>query len=175
MKRRCTQPEDPGGLLQETVASFAAAAEAKLVQLIAEYAPQQPTISCDRDRILQVFSNLLGNATKISADGGHIVLRAETRGRELVFSVADDGPGIREEDIEHLFERYWRSDDVRYSGTGLGLAIARGIVGAHGGRIWVESVLGHGATFFFTVPLVDATDARAVGGRADPLPAERPS
>jgi signal transduction histidine kinase len=92
----------------------------------------------------------------------------ETRGRDLLFSVADDGPGISAEDAKHLFERYWRSEEVRYSGTGLGLAIARGIVGAHGGRIWVESVLGRGAKFSFTLPLGDAGGARAVEGTGRP-------
>ena len=74
-----------------------------------------------------------------------------------MFSISDDGPGIGEEDLAHLFERYWRSDDAEYKGTGLGLAIARGIVTAHGGRIWAESELGHGASFFFTVPVADVT------------------
>jgi signal transduction histidine kinase len=66
--------------------------------------------------------------------------------------VTDDGPGISQENVAHLFERYWRAAEVQYKGTGLGLAIASGIVGAHGGRIWAESVPGRGATFLFTVP-----------------------
>lgn len=70
----------------------------------------------------------------------------------MLFSVADDGPGISEEDVKHLFERYWRSGQAEYRGTGLGLAISRGIVAAHGGQLWVETRLGHGATFFFTLP-----------------------
>ena len=77
-----------------------------------------------------------------------------------MFAVSDDGPGISEEDVKHLFERYWRSADATYKGTGLGLAIARGIVNAHGGRIWVESELGHGATFFFTIPAAGAAGRR---------------
>ena len=71
--------------------------------------------------------------------------------------MADTGPGISEDDVKHLFERYWRGGEAEYRGTGLGLAISRGIVGAHGGKLWVESVLGHGATFFFTIPAADET------------------
>ncbi len=74
-----------------------------------------------------------------------------------MFAVSDDGPGISEEDVKHLFERYWRSSEAEYEGTGLGLAIARGIVSAHGGVIWAESELGRGATFQFTVPAADMT------------------
>ena len=68
--------------------------------------------------------------------------------------VSDNGPGISEADVPHLFERYWRSGEAHYKGSGLGLAIASGIVGAHGGKIWVESALGRGANFLFTVPVV---------------------
>ena len=125
--------------------------------MTADVEPHLPKVYCDRDRILQVLSNLVGNATKATAEGGHITLRVEARGHELLFAVSDDGPGISEEDVKHLFERYWRSGEAEYKGTGLGLAIARGIVSAHGGRIWVESELGHGATFLFTVPAADET------------------
>jgi len=162
------QSENPGALLQETVASFATAAETKHLRLTAELEPNLPPISCDRDRILQVLSNLVGNATKATSAGGSIILRLENRGRDLLFSVADDGPGISEEDAKHLFERYWRSQEARYSGTGLGLAIARGIVSAHGGRIWVDSVLGHGAKFSFTIPLVESANAQAAGATSGP-------
>ena len=82
----------------------------------------------------------------------------EARGHDLLFSVSDDGPGISEENGQFLFERYWRGVDATYKGTGLGLAIARGIVNAHGGRIWVESEPGRGATFLFTIPAADAGD-----------------
>jgi signal transduction histidine kinase len=118
--------------------------------------PQLPKLDGDRERILQVLSNLVGNATKVITEGGHVTLRVEARGRDLLFAVSDDGPGIGEENVKYLFERYWRGDDPTYKGTGLGLAIAKGIVNAHGGQIWVESQLGHGATFLFTIPAAGA-------------------
>ena len=151
------QPHDAGALIQETLASFEGAAQEKGLRLTADVEPNLPKVYCDRDRILQVFSNLVGNAANATAEGGHITLRVEARGYELLFTVSDDGPGISEEDLKHLFERYWRSGEVEYRGTGLGLAISRGIVIAHGGRMWAESELGHGATFLFTVPVADET------------------
>lgn len=146
---------DPGGIIDETFASFENTARESHLLLTANVEPHLPQISCDRDRILQVLSNLVGNAAKVTAAGGHIALRVEARDKDLLFSVTDDGPGIGEDDLKHLFERYWRSDDVQYKGTGLGLAIAAGLVAAHGGRIWAQSRLGAGATFRFSVPSVE--------------------
>ena len=156
------QPQDAGALIRETLMSFEGVAQDKDLQLTADVAPDLPKIYCDRDRILQVLSNLVGNATKVTPTGGHITLRAERGENELLFTVLDNGPGILEEDLKHLFERYWRSGEVEYRGTGLGLAIARGIIVAHGGRIWAESEFGRGATFFFTVPAADLTPLFAV-------------
>jgi signal transduction histidine kinase len=146
------QSEDPRPMIDDTLTGFEGAAQEKQLELTAEIGPDLPSVYCDHDRILQVLSNLVGNAIKVTAEGGHIVVRVEARDRDLWFAVSDDGPGIAPEDLKHLFERYWRSDDAHYKGTGLGLAIARGIVAAHGGRIWAESEPGHGATFWFTVP-----------------------
>jgi signal transduction histidine kinase len=143
---------DPGGMIDETLASFETAARERQLGFSAEIQPDLPRVWCDRDRILQVLSNLVGNATKATADGGHITLRVETRGAELWFSVADSGQGISKDDLQHIFERYWRSDDAAYKGTGLGLAIAAGILAAHKGRIWAESDLGQGARFWFALP-----------------------
>lgn len=151
------QPQDPGSLIQETLASFEGVAQEKELRLTANVEPHLPQVFCDYDRIIQVFANLVGNATKVMSEGGQISLRVEGRGHEVLFVVSDTGPGISEEDVKHLFERYWRSDDSGYKGTGLGLAIASGIVSAHGGRIWAESELGRGATFFFTIPTADVT------------------
>lgn len=147
---------NPASILHETMANFEAIAQAGGLHLMAEVEPGIPKVLCDRDRILQVFSNLVSNATKVTAPGGSIRLRVESRGDEVVFSVLDTGPGIQGGDAAHLFDRYWRSDEANYKGSGLGLAICRGIVNAHGGQIWAESEPGHGAMFFFTLPKEDA-------------------
>ena len=144
----------PGSMIDEALASFDGVAQQKKQRLTAQVAPDLPEVYCDRDRILQVLSNLVGNASTATPEGGVITLRAETRGDEVLFVVSDNGPGISEADVPHLFERYWRSGEAHYKGSGLGLAIASGIVGAHGGKIWVESALGRGANFLFTVPVV---------------------
>ncbi len=146
------QPEAPGAILNETVSSFEGTAQAKGVQLRADADPQLPMALCDRGRILQVLSNLVGNALSVTAEGGQVRLLAEARDREILFAVMDTGTGLSGEDLEHLFERYWRSGEARYKGTGLGLAIAQGIIAAHQGRIWAESELGRGSTFYFTLP-----------------------
>jgi signal transduction histidine kinase len=151
------QPQDPGPVIQETLASFEGVAQAKGLELTAAVEPHLPKVFCDSERILQVLANLVGNAIKVTAKGGHITLRVEPGGHEVLFSVSDNGPGISEEDLKHLFERYWRSGKAEYKGTGLGLAIASGIVSAHGGRIWAESELARGATFRFTIPTADLT------------------
>ena len=155
------QPNDPSSIIHEALESFESVAQEKRQRLTTGVDPHLPMVYCDRDRILQVLSNLIGNAIKASPEGGHITVRVEPRERDLLFVVADNGPGIGDEDLKHLFEPYFRSGDVSYKGTGLGLAIAKGIVGAHGGRIWPESELGHGATFYFTVPTANAAVIRA--------------
>jgi signal transduction histidine kinase len=149
------EPQGPGSMIDETLARFASVEQAKRLRWTADIQPSLPPVSCDRDRILQVLSNLVANATKAAPEAGHITLRVERRGSDLLFSVTDDGPGISEEDAKHLFERYWRSPEAGYKGTGLGLAIANGIVSAHGGRIWVDSERGRGTAVLFTLPMPD--------------------
>jgi signal transduction histidine kinase/DNA-binding NarL/FixJ family response regulator len=105
-------------------------------------------VRAERHRVLQVLTNLLGNATKF-APGGTIELRLESLSNEVRFVVVDDGPGIAPEDLPHVFSRFWRRNE---RGLGLGLHIAKGVVEAHGGRIWVDSQVGKGAAFSFTLP-----------------------
>jgi signal transduction histidine kinase len=109
-----------------------------------------PQIECDGDRIVQVISNLVGNAIKVGAPS--VIVRVEARTDEVLFTVSDTGPGIRQEDLPHMFDRYWRGATANYKGTGLGLPIAKAIVSAHGGRIWIESEVGVGSRFFFALP-----------------------
>lgn len=110
-----------------------------------------PPILCDRERILQVLSNLVGNAVKFTNEGGAINVRVGPHEGGVLFEVQDSGSGIAEGELPHVFERYWKSPGTAPQGTGLGLAIAKGIIEAHGGRIWVRSAAGAGSTFFFTV------------------------
>jgi signal transduction histidine kinase len=113
-------------------------------------------VPCDRDRILQVLTNLLGNAVKFTPDGGELAVEGHRVDQEVRVSVRDSGPGIPESAQPHLFERHWQAEGTARQGSGLGLYIARGIIGAHGGRIWVDSTPGKGSTFTFSLPLTPA-------------------
>jgi PAS domain S-box-containing protein len=106
----------------------------------------------DRDRLLQVFENLVGNAIKFTPPGGSITLGATARPGEVLFRVEDTGVGMSPESLARVFERFWQEGRAERHGAGLGLAICKGIVEAHGGRIWAESQPGRGTTFYFTVP-----------------------
>jgi len=111
------------------------------------------SVDCDRDRVRQVLSNLVGNAIKFTPAGGAIGVRVQPRDGQAVFVVEDSGPGIPPDQLGHIFDRYWqgRGGDNSERGVGLGLSIAKAIVEAHGGRIWAESRVGSGSRFYFTL------------------------
>jgi two-component system phosphate regulon sensor histidine kinase PhoR len=112
-----------------------------------------PSVKVDRGRIEQVLVNILHNAVKFTPAGGRI--QAEVQGSDggVIFSIRDTGPGIPEEDLERIFERFYKRDKARSGGgTGLGLSVAKRIVEAHGGRIWAESQPGAGSVFYFYIP-----------------------
>ena len=111
-----------------------------------------PAILADRARIARVFSNLGANAIRFTPSGGRVTLGAAQRGAHVCFSVTDTGVGIAPADVPRVFDRFWRADRTSSSSTGLGLAIVKGIVEAHRGAIWVESRLGSGSSFCFTLP-----------------------
>jgi PAS domain S-box-containing protein len=149
---------EPGLLSTKQVISEVLEAQMPLVtaaylELQVDLAVELPDVWADGDRLRQVFENLIGNATKFTDPGGHITVGAVPRDAELLFWVADTGAGIPGEEVPHLFDRFWQARKARRRGVGLGLAIVKGIVEAHGGRVWVESTLGAGSTFFFTIPL----------------------
>ncbi len=129
-------------------------AASSTVELRLDVTSELPDVFADRDRLLQVFENLIGNALKFSEPGARIEVGAAPRESEVLFWVKDSGAGIPEEELPHVFERFWQGTKAHRHGAGLGLPIAKGVIEAHGGRIWVESVPGKGASFFFTIPTV---------------------
>lgn len=141
-------------LLGETLEMMHAQAREKSLQLTGE-APATVTAWCDRERTLQVLSNLLGNAVKFTPDGGTITMGADVLPTEVRLFVRDTGPGIPPDDLLHVFDRYWQAKRSDRRGIGLGLPISKGLVEAQGGKLWVESELGRGTTFFFTLPRRD--------------------
>jgi signal transduction histidine kinase len=117
-----------------------------------DVASDLPEVWGDHDRLLQVFENLIGNAVKFTGAGGRITVGADAREHEVVFWVKDTGCGIASESLPRVFDRFWQASRAGSGGAGLGLPIAKGIVEAHRGRIWVESTLGRGSTFFVSIP-----------------------
>jgi PAS domain S-box-containing protein len=142
-------------LAVSVIESLKLMADAKRQTIQLDVPPDLPTVAADPDRIGQVLSNLLGNAIKFTQEGGSIRLSARAFGNEVIFSVADSGPGIPAEQLSKVFDRYWQAQHAKRLGIGLGLSIAKGIVEAHGGRIWVESEPGKGSTFSFALPQAD--------------------
>jgi signal transduction histidine kinase len=153
-----------GPLLAEAVGMLRPLAAARSIALDREVDPELPAVVMDGTRVLQVISNLVGNAIKFTPEEGRIVVRARAAEREVRLAVSDTGPGISPEQLPHLFGRYWQASDADSRGIGLGLSIAQGIVEAHGGRIWVESAPGEGTTFYFTLPRADAEPKPAQDG-----------
>ncbi len=152
--------QDALSLVEETIHAIEPLATKRAIQLRTEVLPDLPPVSADRQRVTQVLSNLLGNAIKFVADGGIIQVRAWAQANDVHFSVTDNGPGMPEDQLPHIFDRYWKGRAEGGRGVGLGLYIAKGIVEAHGGRIWVESRLGQGSSFSFTIPVAKDGDGR---------------
>jgi PAS domain S-box-containing protein len=147
---------DINEVLTEAMARAGSAA-ASPVEFKADLDPRLPIVVGDRDRLIQVVSNLVNNATKYSPDGGTVTLSTRSEGGYALVSVTDTGLGIPPDEIGHVFERFRRVRSgaaQSIPGTGLGLTIVKQIVEMHGGKIWVESAVGHGSAFHFTVPLV---------------------
>jgi signal transduction histidine kinase len=140
-------------LIRESMDLIKLIADQKGVRFETAFVENIPQIFVDRHRILQVLSNLIGNAIKFTPAGGTITVRADQVEEEILFSVEDSGKGIPEAEIPQVFGRFWQASGTASQGTGLGLFIAKGFVESHGGRIWVESELGVGSRFYFTLPI----------------------
>jgi signal transduction histidine kinase len=149
-------PGDSRALVVEALETFRPLASAKGISLESEMPERTLLVAFDHDRILQVLANIMANAIKFTPRGGKVRIRAGRMEDAVRFSVTDTGPGIPENLLEAVFERFWQAgEDVR-RGLGLGLYIAKSIVEAHGGQIWAESRIGQGSTFHFTLPVAGA-------------------
>ena len=147
------QEQDPARMVLQALHMFEIEAQQHGIRLTASVPTNLPLVMADNARVIQVLGNLLRNAVKFTPRDGRIVVSAEERDGKLVFSVRDTGAGIPSEHLDRIFDRFWQSaDGSRARGTGLGLSIAKGIVDAHGGKIWVDSRVGEGSTFSFSVP-----------------------
>ncbi len=143
---------DAGAIAREAAEIFAPAAEAKGLAFEISLPDGPIPVRCDRGRVAQILANLLSNAVKFTASGS-VTLSVRREASECLFEVRDTGPGIDPGQAGSVFDRFWRGRPSQTPGAGLGLYIAKGLVEAHGGRIWVESRMGRGSAFFFALPL----------------------
>jgi signal transduction histidine kinase len=149
------RPVPAGALLGEAVELLRPLATSNAIDLVYEAAEDLPRVSADPHRIHQVLSNLIGNSIKFTPRGGRVSVTGECLGPEVRLAVSDTGPGIPPEYVPHIFGQFWQGARTDRRGIGLGLAIAKGIVEAHAGRIWVESTVGAGSSFYFTLPVLE--------------------
>lgn len=146
------KPLSAAWLVRTACESHEPLAAQKKQQIVCSVTDDLPEICADRDRMLQVFGNLIGNAMKFTPERGAIHVGACRRGSQVLFTVRDSGPGMPPSDLKNVFRPYWQAKKTAHMGAGLGLAIVRGIVTAHGGTVWAENAPGGGALFSFTVP-----------------------
>jgi signal transduction histidine kinase len=154
----------PVGAIERAIASIRPVAERRVIACEAD--PDLPPAWGDPERVHQVLGNLLSNALNYSKPPSAVTVSARLVGEEIQFAVADRGVGLRADEYERIFEPFYRGDGAktgRVRGTGLGLAICKGIAEAHGGRIWVESEVGKGSTFYVTLPTYPAANTAAKG------------
>ena len=153
-------PLSAADLVREAFEANAPLAAAAGLELSLDLTDDVGDVLGDRLRLLQVLDNLLGNALKFTPRGGRIVVRVSASRKEVRFAVADTGSGIAPEGLAHVFDPFWQATArAGRLGAGLGLPITKGIVEAHGGRIWVDSAVGMGSTFSFTIPAAPASDS----------------
>jgi signal transduction histidine kinase len=155
------RPFSPATLLEDAAAAYHPLALETGIKVQRDIAPDLPEVYVDPDRMTQVLGNLLSNALRYTPKGGTVTLAASLLEHEIEIRVQDTGPGIEAEDIQHVFDRFYRADKSRQrdsGGLGLGLAIAKSIVENHGGRIWAESPDDSGTTFVIMLPIANRND-----------------
>ena len=146
------------GILNYTLEMLQGQIKAKHINVQMDVSPDLPALRANPVRLRQVFDNLVGNAIKYSSDNGNVGVRMRAEDNQVIMQVTDNGPGIPPKDQAHIFDKFYRASNVSSkSGSGLGLAIVKSIVEAHQGRVWVESVMGRGSSFFVVLPVVSDT------------------
>jgi signal transduction histidine kinase len=148
--------ETAENVILPVIEGMKAIADAKQQTIELRIESDLPNVNVDARRVGQVAANLLNNSIKFTPVGGRIVVSARQQENCIVVSVLDEGPGISPENLSKVFDRFWQAKGTQRMGTGLGLSIAKGIVEAHGGKIWAESESGKGSLFSFTMPLSKA-------------------
>ncbi|HEV7836636.1 MAG TPA: HAMP domain-containing sensor histidine kinase, partial [Gemmatimonadaceae bacterium] len=146
------QSESAASLVNDTIEMLRPIATGSTIALESDVAENLLPVMADSARIQQVLSNLVGNAVKFTPRDGRVTVCAEPIDGGVRFGVKDNGPGIPPDQVPHIFGQFWQAMPSDRRGIGLGLAIAKGIVEAHGGMIWVESQIGAGSNFYFTLP-----------------------
>jgi len=143
---------EPGQLLDEALRTLRPLVADRQIELNVQIEKGLPKVQADSERLQQVISNLVGNAIKFTPSGGKITIAARRDETDVIFSVADTGRGIPEDQLPKVFDRYWQSTRTDRQGAGLGLAIAKGIIEGHGGEIWIDSKPGQGTRVEFSLP-----------------------
>ncbi len=153
-----------GDIIESTVASFHALAEVNTIELFLEPCGQQLMVEGNPSLLARALDNLVENAIKYTSPGGRVTVSAGCQQSEVIVSVTDNGPGISEQDLPRVFEKFFRAREHQdHTGTGLGLAIVRSIVERHGGRVWAESQANQGSVFSIALPLVSEPVDQPVG------------
>jgi PAS domain S-box-containing protein len=156
-------------LLQYTLDMLQGQIKAKQIKIQTDVAASLPSIRANPLRLRQVLDNVVGNAIKYSNPGGEVFISIRPEGDQVIIQVSDNGPGIPVQDQAHIFDKFYRGRNINnQEGSGLGLAIVKSIVDAHQGRIWVESNVGQGSTFFIVLPV--NSPAMTVGRKKEPSP-----
>jgi signal transduction histidine kinase len=160
------RPSDLAALLREVRGVVAPLADERRIILSVATPPGMPRVEADPARTRQILFNLIANAIKFTDEAGHVSVTVAWGDREAIISVDDDGPGLTREESALIFEPFERAGRTGGEGSGLGLALVRTFVERQGGRVWVETEPGEGATFRFTVPIARAAPTVARGSSA---------
>ena len=153
------EPDDVSAIIEAACEVLTPFAREKSVRLHCDVSDELPLVNVDAARVHQIISNIAGNAIKFTPAGGEVAISVERQERELVVVVRDTGPGLPLEEVEKLTDRSWQATRQTSGGSGLGLVIAKGLVEAHGGRLWAESRPEGGSVFRFSLPVYEVAPA----------------